>query len=251
MSVRPRRRPLRWAIGLLVLGLLARLLVFRASPVPGLRTVVFAQPIEGSVLVDAVPSGPPGAPIQVAAGTHRIGLQARGWTAATRTVALRPGAALRILLQARPTPVTLGISTDPPASLSIDGRPAGTTPTTLSLLPGPHRLRFGTDGYLPMIRTLLLRPGEPQDLAFALHKAPPRQIPLFAAVGQWSRPVTLSSHTRFGLAFKGRLRLRLGNQVFLVEPDQASDLGEIGPGPLQVKSAQSTPFPVSLSVEEQ
>ncbi len=245
------RRPGRRRIGWLVLGgLLLLWLVSRPSVAPGTLTVILTRPVAGSILVDDTPSGRPGEAIRLAPGEHRIGLQARGWTANQRTVILPSGGSLRILLQPRPMPVAVTVSTEPAASFLVDGRLAGSTPATLSLLPGIHTLHVTANGYMPTTRTISLRPGETESLRLTLRAMPPRMISLFAAVGRWSRPVDLPSGARFRLAFQGRLRLRLGGRVFLIESDQAANLGAVDPGSLQVKSAQAFPFPVSLFIEQ-
>ena len=56
------------------------------------------------------------------------------------------------------------------ATLSIDGRLAGTTPFRRSLIlaPGSHQLVVSKSGYRAATRNLALRPGERQAVVFSL-----------------------------------------------------------------------------------
>ncbi|HZX42827.1 MAG TPA: tetratricopeptide repeat protein [Myxococcaceae bacterium] len=72
-------------------------------------------------------------------------------------------------LRARlPLEASLRISVEPPASVAIDGEPAGLSPVSARLRPGPHRVRATQEGYQPLERDVELAPGARVQLELSL-----------------------------------------------------------------------------------
>ncbi|HSD66519.1 MAG TPA: TonB family protein [Vicinamibacteria bacterium] len=100
-------------------------------------------------------------------GSYRVRLERNGYEPQTRDVSLSAAAAagaMRFVLS-RPAPPLAGgadvVSTPPGASVSVDGRPAGTTPLAgLKLKPGPHRLEVALEGHETWAGTVDVAAGE-------------------------------------------------------------------------------------------
>lgn len=72
-------------------------------------------------------------------------------------------------LRARlPLEASLRISVEPPAPVAVDGEPAGTSPVSVRLTPGTHRVRAAQDGYQPLEREVELAPGGRVQLELSL-----------------------------------------------------------------------------------
>ncbi len=82
----------------------------------------------------------------------------------------RAAVSARVLaLRARlPLEASLRISVEPPASVAIDGEPAGLSPVSARLRPGSHQVRATQDGYQPLEREVELAPGARVQLELSL-----------------------------------------------------------------------------------
>jgi len=112
-------------------------------------------------------------------GSYRVQVEQRGYEAQAREVSLSAGAAsgeLRFVL-ARPAPPAQGgadvVSTPPGASVSVDGRPVGTTPLTgLKLRPGKRRLEVALEGHETWTETVDVAAGETGRIEVRLEARP-------------------------------------------------------------------------------
>jgi TonB family protein len=117
-------------------------------------------------------------------GSYRVQVEQRGYEPQARAVSLSAGAAsgeLRFVL-ARPTAPTQGgadvISTPPGASVSVDGRPVGTTPLAgLKLKPGKRRLEVALDGHETWTETVDVAAGETGKIEVRLKALPAAPAP--------------------------------------------------------------------------
>ena len=82
----------------------------------------------------------------------------------------RPAVSSRIEdLRARlPLEASLRISVEPPSPVAVDGEPAGTSPVSVRLAPGTHRVRAAQGGYQPLEREVELAPGGRVQLELSL-----------------------------------------------------------------------------------
>ncbi|HEY3585697.1 MAG TPA: tetratricopeptide repeat protein, partial [Myxococcaceae bacterium] len=72
-------------------------------------------------------------------------------------------------LRARlPLEASLRISVEPPAAVAVDGEAAGTSPVTVRLNPGTHRIGATHEGYQPLEREVELAPGGRVQLELSL-----------------------------------------------------------------------------------
>jgi len=81
-------------------------------------------------------------------------------------------------LRARlPLEASLRISVEPPSPVAVDGEPAGTSPVSVRLAPGTHRVRAAQDGYQPLEREVELAPGGRVQLELSLVPLVPERAP--------------------------------------------------------------------------
>lgn len=124
---------------------------FRLEPLPGLLEVS-TPGLEGAeILIDGEPAGstPLAEPIEVAAGEHDLRVTAaRHQDLAERITVEGAGALLSIVARLEPRWAPVEFSSRPTgATVRIDGRELGTTPVTLELGAGTHRLELSLAGY--------------------------------------------------------------------------------------------------------
>lgn len=207
--------------------------------------VHLARPVEGTVLVDGASAGSPDRPIAIDPGRHLVGFAAVGWSTVPVTVSLREGSTRTVSLAPAPHRAVLGLDGLPQGSvLSLNGRRIGHAPPSLSLPPGSYRLEAALSGFVPEERRVTLGPGERRDLVFALQPLPVRTQHLVAPVGSWSEPVTLPQHSRFTLLFRGRIRVRDGGRVLLLEGGAPAGLGALDGDSLSFTAVDDEPVPV-------
>jgi len=117
-------------------------------------------------------------------GSYRVRVEQRGYEAQAREVSLSAGAVageLRFVLARPPAPAQGAadvVSTPPGASVSVDGRPVGTTPLTgLKLRPGKRRLEVALDGHETWTDTVEVAAGETGRIEVRLKALPAPSAP--------------------------------------------------------------------------
>ncbi len=210
--------------------------------------VVSVQPAaDGAVLVDGKRTGRAGERLQLPAGSHTIGFDADGWSAPTRQVALAANQRRTLRLELTPRPALLTLRPDPAdATLRLDGRLLDTTQDEHRVTPGWHHLVATHPGFMPLTLPMMLGRGERRVIPLRLSPLPVRKLTFQAPVGTWSDPVTLPAGTGFTLAFNGRLRLRIGHDVYLVGPAGSINLGDVRARTMQMKAVDDRPVAVRL-----
>jgi hypothetical protein len=161
------------------------------------RLLVRSTPAGATVAVDGVVRGvTPLALRELELGTRTIVVSRPGYAPIERRVTLtadRPSRSMEVALSAgasadsgsrtdadRSPAVTTGslaIDSRPMgAAVTIDGRPVGTTPLTLTTLsPGGHSVRIERNGYRPWTTTVDVKPGERSRVAASLVGAQGRE----------------------------------------------------------------------------
>jgi outer membrane receptor protein involved in Fe transport len=145
------------------------------------RTVVVEVPVRrilGGVDVAGTPAaaevrvdrdhGPPAgvvpAHLELAPGRHALYVSREGYRAARSDVDVVGGGTVRIdvLLERLPAqPGKLVINANRRGALvSVDGQPAGLTPTTLDVPPGRHRVTLNLEDHAPFVRDITIAAGE-------------------------------------------------------------------------------------------
>ena len=141
--------------------------------------LIHSTPAGASVIIDGVERGTtPLAVRGLELGTRRVGVSRPGYQSAERQVTLtaqRPSRTLDVDLvavarvaprAARPAPVatsgSLVVDSRPAGALvTIDGRPSGSTPVTLTAVaPGRHTVRIERPGYRTVTTTVDVKAGE-------------------------------------------------------------------------------------------
>ena len=234
-----------------VIGLIAAAILLR--PAPSGTLVVYATPgVPGSVTIDGSRAGLSGERLAVPAGTHRLGYEADGWTTLGRqvTVAAREQRVVTVVLAPLPALVAFDVQT-PGATLRLDDRLIDASLGELNVPPGRHRLTATRPGFAPLSLELVLGRGERRSIPVALSPVPVREVTRTAVPGSWSEPVPLPPRTGFTMAAPGRLRLRIGQEVFLVQSGASINLGDVRGQSLQVKAVddQSVEVHVYLKPE--
>ena len=102
--------------------------------------------------------------VELEVGTHELRVQKEGFVAQTRSITIGPGqtSVERFTLKAQAPPpaakpkrMKVILNSDPiPATVFVDGVPAGSTPTSVELTPGVHKLRFERKGSEPKTETV-------------------------------------------------------------------------------------------------
>jgi hypothetical protein len=111
-----------------------------------------------------------------AAPLARVTMEAEGYLSDTQTVPLPGGgeAHLTCHLYSKATAGTLVVGTKPTgASLEIDGKASGNTPTELSLPAGPHSVLARLDGYEDLQVQVKVAAGEQKSVDLPLSKSAP------------------------------------------------------------------------------
>ena len=151
---------------------LGRRQTLAAALVPAGAAVSVQSATAGAALwVDGAPIGPLPLTAQLAAGTRALEIRAPGhkpWRRELAVVAGQPQAIGPVTLS--PADGELRVESEPGgASVALDGRYAGTTPTTLALSPSrEHRITVSKRGYGTANRSVRLEPAEVRSLAVGL-----------------------------------------------------------------------------------
>lgn len=128
--------------------------------------------ITGATLyVDGKRMGPLPLTTELAAGTRDIEIRATGYKASKQRILVVAGQAQTIgPVTLAPADAELRIESKPAgASVAIDGRYAGRTPTTLILRPGrDHRVTVSKHGFATKSRAIRLQPAQKRSLRVAL-----------------------------------------------------------------------------------
>ncbi|HEY7658077.1 MAG TPA: PEGA domain-containing protein [Burkholderiales bacterium] len=109
--------------------------------------------------------------LELAAGTHVLEVRAPGYKPSTHSVSVTAGRPQTVGPMAlSPADATLRIESEPAgASVSVNGRYVGTTPTTLALAPGrDHRVTLSKLGYGAATRSVRLERAEERNLRLTL-----------------------------------------------------------------------------------
>ncbi len=129
---------------------------------------VQVAPTGGVLLVDGR-NEKPGRDIPVAADRPvRISYSKQGYSDATQTVRLSPGASRALTFSLEPLVGTVTFAAEPEADLAIDGRPVGRTPVTMDLSAVPLEATFSRQGYRTVTRRLTPDPDTPRRVSVSL-----------------------------------------------------------------------------------
>ncbi|HLB13769.1 MAG TPA: SUMF1/EgtB/PvdO family nonheme iron enzyme [Burkholderiales bacterium] len=151
---------------------LGRRQTLAAMLVPAGAAVSVQSATAGAALwVDGAPIGPLPLTAQLAAGTRALEIRAPGykpWRRELAVVAGQPQAIGPVTLS--PADGELRVESEPGgASVAVDGRYAGTTPTTLALSPGrEHRIAVSKRGYGTVSQSVRFERAESRNLRVAL-----------------------------------------------------------------------------------
>ncbi len=170
--------------------------VAEASPSPTAPPPAAARSAVGALRIE---SEPPGArvsvngqakgqtPLQLSDlpfGSYQVRVEQKGYDPQTRDVSLHAGSAAGVLQFAlvRAAAAVPGgadvVSTPPGASVSVDGRPVGTTPLAgLKLKPGRHRLEVALDEHETWTGTVDVAAGETRRVEVRLRALPKPPAP--------------------------------------------------------------------------
>ena len=134
----------------------------RLRPLPG-RLSVASEPAGAEVLIDGEPVGrTPLEALQLEAGDYRLELRARRYLPLVQALTIS-GREVEQQLQLALDPAWAEVSVDsqpPGATVLVDGEAAGSTPATLEILEGTHRLGLQLAGYADWERPLELSAGQ-------------------------------------------------------------------------------------------
>ncbi len=257
----PRRRPSaaeravraralhRLLLAGVILGCGAVLWHHLADSPHGTLIVRLTRSAGGEVTIDGADAGAADQTIRVAPGRHVIGFDSPGWSAGPVTVRMLDGENRTVVLSPVPHRAVLFLDSTPPeARLSLGGRRLGPGTRSLSLPPGRYRIGAALPGYQPTEQTVELLPGAHRALTLTLQPEPVQTRHLLAPAGGWSEPVTLDPGDRFSLVFRGRIRVRAGGHVILLEGGRPADLGALDDRSLAFAAVGNDAVPLDLLI---
>lgn len=175
---------------------------FALQRLPG-RLKLIVEPA-AEVFIDGNPHGTtPMAPLEIAAGEHRLMLRAPRFRVHEGPLKIEGGGVeqtVQVKLEPGWAPVSLR-SKPAGAEIRVDGQPAGTTPQTLELGEGAHALELRLAGYATWQDQVTVRANEPLQLA---------EVKLQAAAGTVRVSSTPSgASVRVGSDFRGQTPVEL------------------------------------------
>jgi hypothetical protein len=109
-------------------------------------------------------------PLRVNAGKAKLEVSADGYVSVVKELDLPGGDALtvKIELEKKVTGGTLVVRCDPPASVTVDGKVAGSSPLELHVEPGTHALTLSRDGYASRSTTVSVADGDRKETTLTL-----------------------------------------------------------------------------------
>jgi formylglycine-generating enzyme required for sulfatase activity len=150
---------------------------FRMEPLPTLVSLE-VLPAEGvRVSVDGVDAGvTPRPPLELAAGSHEVVLQAAGYAAFGTTLTVAGGGDTQLLRATLASDrASISFASAPAgAAVRVDGMALGPTPTSADLGAGARRVEVSLAGYHSATRTLAVEAGQSQEVRFDLEALPGR-----------------------------------------------------------------------------
>ncbi|HHY34602.1 MAG TPA: PEGA domain-containing protein [Firmicutes bacterium] len=137
--------------------------------------------VEGArVYVDGKYRGKAPLELKIAAGEHEIRVRAPGRSDAVATVLVEPRKEVAVTLEPRVPGGVVTISSKPrDADVSVDGKPMGKTPISVTLSPGFHEVAVSKEGFLEQQKRVLIEDAATEALEFTLEvdpKAPPMRV---------------------------------------------------------------------------
>lgn len=121
---------------------------------------VTSEPMDARVYLDGVLVGETGdlEPLMLVPGRYLLEVRKEGFLPETRTVELRQDdtSFVRVILTAI-AGGSIQVTSRPAATVLLDGVRLGTTPLTISALPGSHTLRLERPGFTPRVFTVPVR----------------------------------------------------------------------------------------------
>ncbi len=205
----------------------------------------------GEVTIDGADAGAADQTIRVAPGRHVIGFDSPGWSAGPVAIRMLDGESRTVVLAPVPHRAVLALDSTPPeARFSLGGRRLGPGTRSLSLPPGRYRIGAALPGYQPTEQTVELLPGAHRALTLTLQPEPVQTRHLLAPAGGWTEPVTLDPGDRFSLMFRGRIRVRAGGHVILLEGGRPADLGALDDRSLAFAAVGDDAVPLDLLIRK-
>ena len=136
---------------------------------PGVRISIDGRPV---TLVDGQ------ATIEVDPGFRSVMAELDGHRPFFKDLTVRPGERVEVAPQPEPLPSKLRVEANViGAEVLIDDVPAGPTPVEAAVVPGQHRIRIDSQGYLQYETEIAVKPGEDELITATLIEAPPPPAP--------------------------------------------------------------------------
>jgi hypothetical protein len=151
------------------------------------RLIIFSPQQGAQVFVDEALVGElPVEPQELAPGDHTLRVTRPGYTDFTQVVTIRAGQDVTVEVELFAVTAVLRLDTDPAgAQVFVDDRFAGRTPGDFELDEGERTVRIRLSGYQDVLRRIVARPGDRQELSLTLERLPPDQDPTLARSSAW------------------------------------------------------------------
>ncbi|MCL5037861.1 MAG: PEGA domain-containing protein [Chloroflexi bacterium] len=142
-----------------------------SMPTEYVKLFTYSDPEDAQVYVDAHFKGNAGGEIQISPGDHQLRVTREGYGDYNEQITILPGQdrTIKVRLTKIQDTGTLKISSVPGEALvEADGKAAGNTPITLTLLPGKHTVIITKEGYLRQIRLIELKTGDSKEITVVM-----------------------------------------------------------------------------------
>jgi hypothetical protein len=151
------------------------------------RLILFSPQQGARVYVDEQFVGElPVEPQVLAPGDHTLRVTRPGYTDFTQVVSIRAGEDTTVDVELLAVTAVLHLETNPSgAQVFVDDRFAGRTPGDFELDEGERSVRIRLSGYHDILRRIVARPGEREELSFTLERLPPDRDPALARTAAW------------------------------------------------------------------
>lgn len=148
-----------------------------APAAPSTGTVSISSTTTGAqVELDGKPIGrvPLPGPVTLEVGEHSVRAHLRGWSDFTDTFQVEAGGEVDLEVDQVPVAGVVRVTTtEPGASVAVDGKVLGVTPFDQDVAIGTVTLTVSRPGYFDDVRELKLEAGEAYDIAVLLRALPP------------------------------------------------------------------------------
>ncbi len=150
---------------------------------------VDSTPTGAKVYIDGTPRGSTPLTLKLDVGSYTLKLEKDGYEVVQETINIRPGETTTIIKNLIPLPVPVTINSNPSGAIVyVNGEQKGTTPLTLSLLPGTYSIKLIKNGYQEYTTQITIKVGQPVTINPTLSRISASSSPSASTITSSSTP---------------------------------------------------------------